>query len=176
MLLPKNRDDVGIQVQGQAFELLEAATPNIQQTRVDIGNLLGRVDRDCVKEPADCALDRESFEFSNTLKHFVPNELHHMTGPEYPQHQGIKHTRAHLRRTVIRVTPPTDAHRLQVFAKLVFFKEPADQTRTAESGQILSCELLPRSQILFFLLFLCYICIHFLSASFSGVVGQTYIT
>jgi hypothetical protein len=63
-----------------------------------------------------------------------------------------------------------------VFAQLAFFKESADQTRAAKPGQILSSELLLRSQILFFLLFLCYIRIHFLGASFSGVVGQTHIT
>jgi hypothetical protein len=49
-----------------------------------------------------------------------------------------------------------------VLAQLAFCKEAADQTRTAKSGQILPGELLLRGQILFFLLFLCYIRIHFL--------------
>ena len=163
---------MGIQVQGQGLELLKAATRHIQQARVDVGNLNGRVDRDLVQEPADCALDRELFEFGDTLKYLVPNKFHHVTGSEYPEHQRIQHAHTHLSRAVVGVAPVTDAHRLQVFAQLVFFKEPADQTCAAKSGQILSGELLLRSQILFFLLFLCYIRIHFLGASFSGSLGK----
>jgi hypothetical protein len=63
-----------------------------------------------------------------------------------------------------------------MFAQLVIFEEPTYQTRAAKSSQVLSGELLLRSQILFFLLSLCYIRIHFLGASFSGVVEQTHIT
>jgi hypothetical protein len=73
---------------------------------------------------------------------------------------------------VVRVASITDAHHLQVLAQLAFCKEPADQTRTAKSSQILPGELLLRGQILFFLLFLCYIRIHFLGASFSGSLGK----
>jgi hypothetical protein len=40
------------------------------------------------------------------------------------------------------------------------------------SIQILPGELLLRGQILFFLLFLCYIRIHFSGASFSGSLGK----
>ena len=176
VLLSKNRDDMRIKVQGQGFELLKATTRHFQQARVDVGNLNGRMDRDFVKKPADSALDRELFEFGHTLKYLIPNKFHHVTGPEYPEHQRIKHAHTHLGRAVVRVAPITNGHRLKVFAQLVFFKEPPDQTRTAKSGQILSGELLLRGQILFFFLFLCYIRIHFLGASFSGVVGQTHIT
>ncbi|MGA2733271.1 MAG: hypothetical protein ABSG35_11870 [Syntrophobacteraceae bacterium] len=37
VLLPKDRDDMGIRVQRQGFELLKAATRYIQQARVDVG-------------------------------------------------------------------------------------------------------------------------------------------
>jgi hypothetical protein len=77
-----------------------------------------------------------------------------------------------MSRGVVRVAPITDAHRLQVLAQLAFCKEPADQTSTPKSGQIFPSELLSRGQILFFLQLLCYICIHFLSASFSGSLGK----
>jgi hypothetical protein len=99
-----------------------------------------------------------------------------MTGPEYPEHQRIKHARAHLSRAVFGAAPIPNAHRPQMFAQLVIFEEPAYQTRAAKSSQVLSGELLLRSQILFFLLSVCYIRIHFLGASFSGVVEQTHIT
>jgi hypothetical protein len=91
-----------------------------------------------------------------------------MTGPEYPEHQRIKHALTHLSRAVVRVALTTQAHRLQLFAQLAFFKEPAEQTHSIKSGQILPGELLLRGPILFFLLFLCYIRIHFSGASFSG--------
>ncbi|MGO8943997.1 MAG: hypothetical protein ACLQJ7_10030 [Syntrophobacteraceae bacterium] len=102
------------------------------------------------------AVPREFPEFGDTLKYLVPNKLHHMTGPESPEHQGIKHAHTHLSRAVFRVTPITHAHRLQLFAQLAFFKEPAEQTHATKSGQILRGELLLRGRILFFLLFLCY--------------------
>jgi hypothetical protein len=126
------------------------------------------MDRDFTQKSANRALDREFPEFRNLLKYVIPNQLHHMTGPEYSEHQRIQHAHTHMSRGVVRVAPMTDAHRPQVLAQLAFCKEPADQTRTAKSGQILPCELLLRCQILFFLLLLCYICIHFLGASFSG--------
>src|SRR5271169_1411011 len=176
VLFSKNRDDMGIQIQSQGFELLETATRHIQQARVNVGNLKGRVDRDLVQEPADCALDRELIEFGDALKYLVPNKFHHVTRPEYPEHQRIQHAHTHLSRTVVGFAPITDAHHLQMLAQLAFFKEAANQTRAAKSCQILSGEFLLWSQILFFLLFLCYIRIHFLGASFSGVVGQTDIT
>jgi hypothetical protein len=172
VLLSKDRDDMRIQIQRQGFELLKAATRHIQQARVDVGNLKGRMDRDFIKKPANRALDREFPEFRNLLKYLIPNQLHHMTGPEYSEHQCIQHTHTHMSRAVVRVTPITDAHSLQVFAQLAFFKEPADQTSTAKSGQTLPGELLLRGQILFFLLFLCYIHIHFLGASFSGSLSK----
>jgi hypothetical protein len=168
VLFPEDRDDMGIQVQRQGFEFLKAATLNLQQARVDVGNLKGRMDSDFIKEPADSALNREFPDFRNPLKYPIPNQLHHMTGPEYPQHQCVQHAHTHMSRGVVGVTSITDTHRLQVFAQLAFFKESADQTRAAKPGQILSSELLLRSQILFFLLFLCYIRIHFFGASFSG--------
>ena len=172
VLLSKDRDDMGIQVQGQGFELFKAATRHVEQARVDVGNLNGRMDCDLVQKPANGALHRELFEFGNTLKYLIPNQLHHVTGPEYSEHQRIEHAHTHLSWAVVRVTPITHAHRLQMFAQLLFFKEPADQTCAAKSGQILPGELLLRSQILFFLLFLCYIRIHFLGASFSGSFGK----
>jgi hypothetical protein len=95
-----------------------------------------------------------------------------MTGPEYPEHQGIKYADTHLSRAVVRVPPITRAHHLQLFAQLAFFKEPAEQTHVTKTGQILPGELLLRGQILFFWLFLCYIRIHFSGASFSGPSGK----
>jgi len=76
------------------------------------------------------------------------------------------------KRAVVRVTPITHAHRLQLFAQFAFFKEPAEQTHATKSGQILPGELLLMGQILFFLLFLCYIRIHFSGASFSGSLNK----
>jgi hypothetical protein len=89
------------------------------------------MDRDLVQKPANGALDRKFFEFGNTLKYLIPNQLHHVTGPEYPEHQRIDHAHTHIGRGVVRVAPITDAHCLQMFAQLAFFKEPADQTRAA---------------------------------------------
>jgi len=172
VLLSKDRDDMRIQIQGQCLELLEAFTSLVQQARVYLGNLKGRMDRDFIQKSANRAPDREFPEFGATLKYLVPNKLHHMTGPEYPEHQRIKHTHTHLSRAVVRVTPITHAHRLQLFAQLAFFKQPAEQTHTTKSGQTLPGELLLRGQILFFLLFLCYIRIHFSGTSFSGPLGK----
>jgi len=172
VLFSKDRDDMGIQVQRQGFELLKASTRHIQQARVYLGNLNGRMDRDFIQKSANRALDREFPESGDTLKYLVPNKLHHMTGPEYPEHQRIKHAHTHMSRAEVRVAPITDANSLQLSAQLVFFKKPADQTSTAKSGQILPGELLLRGQRLFFLLFLCYIRIHFLDASFSGSLSK----
>src|SRR5208337_355897 len=130
------------------------------------------MDRDFIQKSANRALDREFPEFGDTLKYLIQNQLHHVTGPEYPEHQRIKHAHTHLSRTEVRVAPITDAHRLQLFAQLAFFKEPAKQTRATKSGQILPGELLLCSQILFFLLSLCCIRIHFLGASFSGLLSK----
>jgi len=77
-----------------------------------------------------------------------------------------------MSRAVVRVTPITHAHRLQLFAQLAFFKEPAEQTLATQSGQIFPGELLLRGQGLFFLLFLCYTGICFSRASFSGSVSK----
>ena len=172
VLLPKDGDNMGIQVQRQGFELFKSGAPHVEQARVYLGNLNGRMDRDFIQKSANRALDRKFPEFRNLLKYLIPHQLHHMTGPEYSEHQRIQHAHTHMRWGVVRVAPITDAHRLQVLAQLAFCKEPSDQTRTAKSGQILPGELLLRSQILFFLLRLCYIYIHFLSASFSGSLGK----
>jgi hypothetical protein len=130
------------------------------------------MDRDFTQKSANRALDREFPEFRNLLKYVIPNQLHHMTGPEYSEHQRIQHTHTYMSRGVVRVTPITDAHRLQVSAEFVFFTEPADQTCAAKSGQILRGEFLLRSQILFFSPVLCYIRIHFSGASFCGLLSK----
>jgi hypothetical protein len=178
LLIPVNRGDVRIQIQGNAFKCLKATSELHEKIKVKASNLSGNTNLQGIEKTADGRLNRKRHKPRNPLKYSVSGENLHLSRSRITQKHSIQTTHQHITNAVLTLSStyyPYPTFNLLLYP--VALKESPYKTASTKSGEILATELFfdPFNLLIAFAGFLSYILFHFLSAS-SIVLGICWIT